>query len=996
MIRSSAPFTLGLALLLAAAPRLSAQTTPESVPVESPTDKIARFLHAGDVAPEFTVQDAKGAPVKLSDFRGKVVIVDVSATWCGPCQAAMPNNDRVYRKYADQGVVLLGVTADDSKAAYDGWITRNAPKYKFEMMFDPAGKDGWKDSVFNKDYHITGFPTMFVIGRDGKISEIVGGGGPGEDYRLEYALARTGIKVDLASLPPEPKKTGPASVPMVAKTPAMKAAGGMVGMGGGSGRDLIPKKFGNIAADELVPDFTVTGVDGKPLALSSLRGKPLLVHFVSSGMGPQPWMLDILKTYADQGLTALVIFSATERSDFDAWVAKNPTRTYAVAWDPAGKAWAEGVTNTTFGVGMFPATFVVTAEGKLVSGFIGMGDRAATQAKMMLTAAHAIKPTEADLAAIRALVEAEMGAGGGMKPAAKSPAAQPSTLTAGAVAPDFVMHDTADKEVKLSDFKDKVVILDFWATWCGPCIASMPHTQKIAAKYKDQDVVVVASGTSDTIAKFKEWIPKNQPKFPDLQFFFDPNERGGDKFEQRASQVLYRVVGIPTQFVIGRDGRIVATIVGNGGEEDARTEGALALAGVKVDEATAAKGREALAADVEKAKAAAAAAADEQANPKPHFYEDYGSLKAGTPVPDIPLQTADGQDITFAAVTKGKTVVFTIWAGGNGPSGDWLTFTEAWSKKYADQGVMFLGMASYASREDFDKWRTANAGKFTFPVVFDPAGKSPNPGKPMDELTPEEKKAFNEQSRAFFKKNGAMLFTGGAMAPVPNNTVVDAHGNMLGLYVGAGAGTKDSLANLLLRAGIKLAAEDMPRKVFTREESKPATPEARVERLKVGAMAPDFTTQDVTGKEVKLSDFKGKVVILDFWATWCGPCMASMPHTQEVSAKYKDQGVVVLGSCTSDSRANFEKWVKANQEKYPDILWAHDRAERTPERVSRRLFGVEGIPTQFIIGRDGKVVDIVVGYLKGEAILDGALAKAGVKVDPALVAKAVQDLQNRG
>jgi thiol-disulfide isomerase/thioredoxin len=188
----------------------------------------------------------------------------------------------------------------------------------------------------------------------------------------------------------------------------------------------------------------------------------------------------------------------------------------------------------------------------------------------------------------------------------------------------------------------------------------------------------------------------------------------------------------------------------------------------------------------------------------------------------------------------------------------------------------------------------------------------------------------------------------------------------------------------------------MPRKVFTAEETKPVPPEARVEQLKIGATPKDFTTQDLAGNDVKLSDYRGKVVILDFWATWCGPCMASMPHTQEVAAKYKDQGVVVLGSCTSDTRAKFESWVKANQDKYPDIYWSHDKAERTPERISHSVFGVSGIPTQFIIDRDGKIVDIVVGYLKGEAILDGALAKAGIKVDPALVEKAVQDLAKRG
>jgi peroxiredoxin len=999
MIRSSTPFTFGLALLLASAPLLPAQTNPETVPVESPTDKIARFLHAGDMAPEFTVQNAKGASVKLSDYRGKVVIVDVSATWCGPCQAAMPNNDRVYRKYAAQGVVLIGITADDAKAAYDGWLERNAAKYQFEMFFDPAGKDGWKDSVFNKDYHITGFPTMFVIDRTGKISEIVGGGGPGEDYRLEYALARTGIKVDLASIPPEPKKTGPASVPMVAKTPAMpaatKAAGGMVGMAGGSGRDLIPKKFGNIASGDPVPDFTVTGVDGKPLTLASFRGKPLLVHFVSSGMGPQPWMADILKTYADQGLVALVIFSATERTDFDAWVAKNPARTFAVAWDPAGKAWAEGVTNTTFGVGMFPATFVVTAEGKLISGFIGMGDRAAVQTKMMLMAAGAIKPTEADMAAIRALVQAEIGAGGGMRPATPSAPAKPATLAAGAVAPDFLMHDINDKEVRLSDFKGKVVILDFWATWCGPCIASMPHTNELAAKYADQDVVVLASGTSDLIAKFKDWIPKNQPKYPNLRFAFDLNERDSATFESRPSSKLYGVTGIPTQFVIGRDGKITATIVGNGGNEDARTEAALARAGVKVDAVRVEAGEKQLKAAAEEEVNRLAAAKEEEKNPTPKFRVTFGKLTQGQPVPDFTAEAPDGTAVKFSELTKGKTTVFMVWSARSGPTAAALDYVEGWAKRYADQGVLFLGLASYGAREDFAKWYAANGAKISFPVLFDPVGVPPTPAKAMEEMTEQERNAFRDASRAHFAKVIPMAFLGGVMAPVPNNVIIDPKGNFLGFYVGAGPGAADSLGNLLLRAGVKLKPEDMPPKVFSADDTKEKPAEAKVEMLKVGAVAPDFPATDAAGKAVKVSDYRGKVVILDFWATWCGPCLASMPHTQEVAAHYKDQGVVVIASCTSDTRAKFDGWVKANQPLYPDINFSHDPQERGADRASHKFYGVGGIPQQFIIDRDGKVAALVTGYLKGEAILDAALAKAGIKVDPALIEKGALDLKKR-
>jgi hypothetical protein len=120
-----------------------------------------------------------------------------------------------------------------------------------------------------------------------------------------------------------------------------------------------------------------------------------------------------------------------------------------------------------------------------------------------------------------------------------------------------------------------------------------------------------------------------------------------------------------------------------------------------------------------------------------------------------------------------------------------------------------------------------------------------------------------------------------------------------------------------------------------------------------------------------------------------------MPHTQEVAKQYKDQGVVVIGACTSDERAKFEAWVKANQEKYPDFIFAHDPLEKKPDRASAKLYGVGGIPQQFIIDREGKIAAAVTGYLKGEVLLDAALAKAGIKVAPEILAKAEKDQKNR-
>ena len=933
----------------------------------------------GDMAPDFTVLGPDGREVKLSDFRGKLVLLDIWATWCGPCIASMPHNSQLAEKFADKDLVVLAVCASDTRASYDGWVKRNAAKYKFQTAFDPAGREGWADSVFNKQYGVGGFPTLFLIDREGKIIGSTSGGGPGENPHVTRLLAQGGLPIDVSHLPPE-QKAGPASIPLMGKTAAIPA-------GGKTAAVRVPTaQLGSLIFNAAVPDFAALGVDGREVKLSSFKGKTVLIAFWTGARNPSDDFAKLHTAYQDQGLAVWAINTATERADFEQWAKANSAALgYTVSWDPAGKAVMEAVSYMQFGIGMYPAFMVVNAEGEFRGGLIGMGPKIPGWTRQSLAAAG-IKLTTEDKAVVDGLLKELMSA-----PAARINAgpAKPATLGAGAVAPDFVMRTVDDKEVRLSDFKDKIVILDFWATWCGPCIASFPHTQEIAKKYADQGVVVLASGTSDTIAKFKEWIPKNSPKYPDMVWAFDPNERGSATFEERASQKLYHVVGIPTQFVIGRDGKIAATIVGNGGKDDARTEAALATLGVKVDDAIVAKGKEQLAKAAEQEKARAEAARV----PRPGFYEDFGRLKAGAAAPDAELLGLNGTSVKFSDLTSRRVTVLGVWSGGNGPGDAYVAQWKVWSEKYP--AVAFVGVGGYASLDEVKKWQTENAGKFPFALYADPAGPAPRPAKPMDELSDEEKGEFRRASSGHFGR----IFTarlGGVMPPVPTTIVFDDAGRLVGWSPGFGSNYGETLGNLLLRAGVKLAPEDVPAKVWSREETKPQAPEPRGQEIKVGAMAPDFTTQTLEGKDVKLSDYRGKVVILDFWATWCGPCMAAMPHTQEVAAQYKDQGVVVLGSCTSDTRAKFEDWVRANAAKYPDIVWSHDKAERTPERASHKLYGVRGIPTQFVIDREGKVVDIVVGYMKGEVLLDDALRKAGIKVADDIAEKAARQRKVRG
>ena len=791
------------ALLVTSA--LSAQT-PETVPTSAPAAFTRPGPKPGELAPDFTVVGPDGKEIKLSDFRGKTVLIDIWATWCGPCVASMPHNSELAEKHAKDGLIILAVCADDSRANYDGWVKRNAAKYKFLTAHDTAGKDNWDKSVFNTQYGVSGFPTLFLVDKDGKLVGQTSGGGQGENPHVTRLLAKGGVPVDTSHLPPE-EKSERKSVPMMGKTMAMPA-----GAIPASGKTMAMRppttQLGSLKFDDEVADFSAIGIDGKDVKLSSFKGKTVLISFWTGARSPGDDFAKLAATYKDQGLAVWAINVATDRTEFDAWAKANAGALgYTVSWDPAGKAVMEALSYMKFGIGMYPAFMVVNAEGYFRGGLIGMGAKIAAWTRQSLAVAG-LKLTAEDKAAVDQVMnemfaardKAAAPAGGIMatatiKPMPGGPPAAPKAaiLAVGAVAPDFLMKDVAGKEVRLADFKGKVVILDFWATWCGPCIASMPHTQELAAKYKDQDVIVLGAGTSDTIAKFQEWIPKNQPKYPDIRFAFDLNERESLNFEERASSKLYHVVGIPTQFIIGRDGKITGVVVGNGGAGDARTEFALAAAGVKVDAAILAQDKEQVAKQ-EQARTVAAAA--EVKKPTAPFRESYGKLKAGELVPDFTILTPEGKEAKFSDYAKGKTVVLDFWATWCGPCQKAMPHYEEIHRKYGAKGVVILGVCNFDARANYDKWLADNKGKYTFATVFDPVGK-PASG---------DKEAMG--------KTVMMQLSRGAVTSLPTTLVINPAGKLVGSYVGYGETTHDGLANLLMIAGVELANEDKPKTFF--------------------------------------------------------------------------------------------------------------------------------------------------------------------------------------
>jgi thiol-disulfide isomerase/thioredoxin len=141
--------------------------------------------------------------------------------------------------------------------------------------------------------------------------------------------------------------------------------------------------------------------------------------------------------------------------------------------------------------------------------------------------------------------------------------------------------------------------------------------------------------------------------------------------------------------------------------------------------------------------------------------------------------------------------------------------------------------------------------------------------------------------------------------------------------------------------------------------SGPTVVRAAVKSEKDRKAAPDFALKDANGQTVKLSDYKGKVILLDFWATWCGPCKIEIPWFIEFEQTYKDKGFSVIGvSMDEEGWPVVKPYIQERKVNYRILLGT--------EQVGQLYGGVDSLPTTYLIDRSGKIAAVHIGLETGK------------------------------
>jgi peroxiredoxin len=191
---------------------------------------------------------------------------------------------------------------------------------------------------------------------------------------------------------------------------------------------------------------------------------------------------------------------------------------------------------------------------------------------------------------------------------------------------------------------------------------------------------------------------------------------------------------------------------------------------------------------------------------------------------------------------------------------------------------------------------------------------------------------------------------------------------LLGLVIGAFSsilGQPQAWSDRLERLAADLGVFDSATAIVSAPSSALATANALQAEMAAGKLAPDFTLRNLAGEPMKLSDLRGQPVLINFWASWCGPCRLEMPNLVQTYAAHQAEGFVILAvnPTIEDTRPDVKAFVEEFNIPFPVLL------DETGE-VTNQLYRLRGLPTSVFVNRAGQITHIHLGAMTNQQMTE--------------------------